>query len=225
MRDTACDQQTHPHHFHLHNPRQTPITLILYKIPRSKYITKPVLEQTHFHNNKKANDTNAFLMRNIRSCPQEIKATCYKALVRPIVEYASPVWDPSTRQNINMLDGVQRKAARFVTGDHKRTSSVTKILQDLQWPTLEKRRKQAKVTLLFKAIRELVEIPTNRLNPSDTGTRGHKKRYRIPHSRIESHKHSFFPSTIRLWNTLQTSTINQPDEDSFKRCLHFLNVP
>ena len=28
-----------------------------------------------------------FLQRNIASCPQDIKAQCYKTLVRPILEY------------------------------------------------------------------------------------------------------------------------------------------
>ena len=32
--------------------------------------------------------------RNLSSCPQDVKETAYKGLVRPILEYASPVWDP-----------------------------------------------------------------------------------------------------------------------------------
>ena len=32
---------------------------------------------------KKANNMNAFLCRNLSSCPQHIKETCYKTFVRP----------------------------------------------------------------------------------------------------------------------------------------------
>ena len=42
----------------------------------------------------KANRTLGFLRRNLSSCPQDIKEVAYKGLVRPILEYASPVWDP-----------------------------------------------------------------------------------------------------------------------------------
>ena len=42
----------------------------------------------------KAIQVNAFLYRNARHCPEIIKCNCYKSMVRPIVEYASTVWDP-----------------------------------------------------------------------------------------------------------------------------------
>ena len=35
-----------------------------------------------------------FLSCNPSSCPQDVKEMAYKGLVRPILEYASPVWDP-----------------------------------------------------------------------------------------------------------------------------------
>ena len=42
----------------------------------------------------KVNRTLGFLRRNLSSCPQDVKETAYKGLVRPILEYTSPVWDP-----------------------------------------------------------------------------------------------------------------------------------
>jgi hypothetical protein len=46
------------------------------------------------------------------------------------------------------LERVQRKVARFVMGDYKTTSSVKSMLEHLKWPTLEERRKRAKVTMI-----------------------------------------------------------------------------
>ena len=40
---------------------------------------------------KKANQTRAFLQRNLKACQREVKSQCYKTYVRPIVEYASVV--------------------------------------------------------------------------------------------------------------------------------------
>ena len=45
---------------------------------------------------QKVNNTLAFLRRNLRINSPDLKATAYKALVRPLVEYCSTVWDPST---------------------------------------------------------------------------------------------------------------------------------
>ena len=40
----------------------------------------------------------------------------------PMIEYASTVWDPHTRRNINKLEQVQRhSASRYVTGNHDYT--------------------------------------------------------------------------------------------------------
>ena len=38
------------------------------------------------------NSINAFLQRNIKSCPPKVKEICYKIMARPIVEYACTVW-------------------------------------------------------------------------------------------------------------------------------------
>ena len=58
-------------------------------------ISKDLKGNTHVSNVcTKANRTLSFLRRNLSSCPQDVKETAYKRLVRPILEYASPVWDP-----------------------------------------------------------------------------------------------------------------------------------
>ena len=72
---------------------------------------------------KKATTSLNFLKRKLHSCPSTVKDKCFKSLVRPIMEYAFCVWDPHTQRNINKLDMVQRRAARFVKGDYSRTSS------------------------------------------------------------------------------------------------------
>ena len=40
------------------------------------------------------------------------------------VEYA-----PHTESNINKIEAVQRRTARFVTGDYRRTSNVSSLLE------------------------------------------------------------------------------------------------
>ena len=54
---------------------------------------------------KKINSTRVFLQRNTRMCPRHIKARCYTTYVRPTLEYASTVWDPSTQKCAAKLRG------------------------------------------------------------------------------------------------------------------------
>ena len=61
----------------------------------------------------KDTQANAFFHQNLRHCPINIKCACYKSMVRSIVEFVSPVWDPCTIANINKLEAIQRAAARF----------------------------------------------------------------------------------------------------------------
>ncbi|KAI8518876.1 hypothetical protein Bbelb_021330 [Branchiostoma belcheri] len=66
------------------------------------------------------------------------------ALVRPSLEYGCSVWDPHNKDQVSRVEMVQRRAARFVCSDYRRTSSVTTMLQNLGWQSLEVRRKIAR---------------------------------------------------------------------------------
>ena len=130
------------------------------------------------HNQKvtsKANSTRAFLQRNIHQCPHETKVLCYKTLLRPVIEYASIILDLHTNANINILEMVQRRYARFVLHDYRRSSSVTAMFDHLHWASLQERRAQAKVELMFRIVNGLVDIPTLFLTPT-LMMRGHSQR-------------------------------------------------
>jgi hypothetical protein len=108
---------------------------------------------------KKVNSTLAFLGRNVSRCPTTIKAQCYTTLVRPTLEYASSIWSPIKKDSINKVEAVQRRAARFATGDYQRTSSVTAMLQQLHWQTLQSRREYAQTVMMHRIVYNLVDIP------------------------------------------------------------------
>ena len=52
-------------------------------------------------------------------------------MIRSVVEYASPVWSPSTEHKISKLEMVQRRAARFVMNAFSRSSSVSRMISQL----------------------------------------------------------------------------------------------
>ena len=79
----------------------------------------------------KGNQMLGVLRRNLKNCPRNLKDLAYKSILRPKLEYASSVWDPYTAENINKLEGVQRRSARFVCNKYSRKESVTSMLDDL----------------------------------------------------------------------------------------------
>ncbi|KAI8493409.1 DTW domain-containing protein 2 [Branchiostoma belcheri] len=112
---------------------------------------------THIkHTTSKAGRVLGVIRRNLTHCPSRVKATCYKALVRPHLEYSATVWDPHTIKGIQAVEAVQRRAARVTLNDYRRTSSVTQMLNDLQWPLLSERRRSARLTTFFKIVHNTV---------------------------------------------------------------------
>ena len=88
----------------------------------------------------KANKTLGLIKRNFSKCTPEIRYQIYKTMVRPQLEYASPTFDPNTQTDINKLEGVQNRAARFVAKDYRRTTSVTDLKHKVHLPELAGRR-------------------------------------------------------------------------------------
>ena len=92
---------------------------------------------------------------------KHIAKTASKAsstLVRSLLEYGSVVWDPYLTRDIDKLERTQRNCARFITGDYKsrHEGAVTNMLKDLDLPTLQDRRTNAKLVFLYKVDEGLV---------------------------------------------------------------------
>ena len=134
------------------------------------------------------------------------------------MEYACTVWSPHTRKNIQSLEAVQRRAACFVKNDYRFTSSVTAMLQNLEWPTLEERRWAIKATMLFKILHNLVYIPPDQyLIAATEYIRRHQQRLQqYLFFRVNAVMHSFFPSTISIWNKLPDDVVNAVTINEFK---------
>ena len=137
------------------------------------------------------------------------------SLVRPHIEYASSVWDPHLKDLTNKLEMIQRRAARFVNNDYRRTSSVTAMLKDLDWPSLKDRRTASRVTILQKARLGLLPLPVDDLLlPLQRPSRHfHLNSYQTIATNKDVYKFSYWPRTILDWNKLpyHITTITEPN--------------
>ena len=98
------------------------------------------------------------IQRNLWHCPRNIKEIAYTSLVRPKLEYASAAWDPFLKKDISALERVQHKAARFCSQNYNRYASVTDMIKDLGWATLETGRRQSRLTLMYTVTHGLIDI-------------------------------------------------------------------
>ena len=109
------------------------------------------------------------------------------------------VWSPFTKTNIDKIEMVQRKAARFVFNDYYRYSSVSNMLQQLNWDSLECRRTKAIIIMFYKIINNIVAVNfSNFLHRYFSTTRGHNMKFFTISASLGAYYHSFLPTSIRL---------------------------
>ena len=160
-------------------------------------ISKDLNWSNHINNiTAKANNSLRFIKRNIQTRNTKVKETAYTTYVRPQLEYCSAIWNPWQLTQTRKLEQVQRSAARFVKHNYDYTSSVTQMIKDLNWQTLEQRRTQNSLIIFYKIKNNLISVDHHHLIQT------RNINCLIPQSRTQYHANSFFPRTIRLWNSL-----------------------
>ena len=166
----------------------------------------------------KVNSTLGFIRRNLKHCNRKFKETAYISLVRSLFDYSSTVWDLHLQKDIDRIENVQRRQARFIYSDYKRTSSVTAIINELGWKPLNERRKEQRLVLLFKIVNDLVAIPAdNNIEYNQRPSRtSNSKQIKVPSATTEIYKHSFVPITVKDWNTLTESAVSRKTVEGFK---------
>ena len=80
---------------------------------------------------------------------KKIKESACISLVRSGLDYSSTIRDPYHQKDINRIETMQRRAARFVQNDYKRTSSVTSMMEVLGWKHLHERRREQRLNLHY----------------------------------------------------------------------------
>ncbi len=112
---------------------------------------------------------------------------------------------------------------RWIQRNYSSRSSINAILEDLGLGTLEERRQQQHLTLMYKILHGTVA-----LTPADLGLLPAENRTRTTHIHKLRHQgsttkellHSFIPRTITEWNRLPASLAEAGSLESFKSQLY-----
>ena len=144
----------------------------------------------------------------------------YVSFLRPLLEYASVVWDGCTLYEKENLEKIQLEAARIVTG-LTRSVSLEKLYKEIGWLKLSERRKYQKLVTTYKIMSGLAPSYLNEIFPN---TVNRTNPYPVRNSqnlatmcrRTELFSNSFVPSSAALWNDLPYQLKNSDTLQAFK---------
>ena len=169
----------------------------------------------------RANKTLSFIRRNLWQCSSSVKQQAYTALVRSQLEYGASIWDPYRQNQIDSIEKIQRRAVRFICSNYNREDSVTKMRQEIGLPSLEERRKQSWLIMMYKVVNHHTVIPLpDYIRPRARVTRSQQQhRFTRLSSMSDSYKFSFFPRTLKDWDGLPQQIIELPTLEEFKEAI------
>ena len=139
---------------------------------------------------KSANKVLGMIKRTFVSREPDIIVNLYKAFVRPHLEYCIQAWRPHLKKDIDLLEGVQRRATKLING----FSDITyqQRLAKLKLTTLETRRLREDTIEVYKILKGFDNVEYKDLfQLSTTNLRGHG--YKLFKARVNTDigKYSF----------------------------------
>ena len=93
------------------------------------------------------------------------------------------------------------------------------MIRDLGWATLETRRRQFRLTLMYKLTHGLIDIDRRKylIQHSESRKRGgHQFKFRAPYANKDVFKFSFVPKTIADWNYFPEAIVSSISLEPFK---------
>ena len=150
-----------------------------------------------------------FYRRFYQHTDSHVLLKLYLTVIRPHLEYASPVWDPFHKTEVDALENVQKFALRFCLKTWN--EGYDQLLLNAGIPSLKARRSRMNLCQLYKIINKITHFPDAPINPRKVhydSRSVNKNSVTVPRSNTSAYQHSFFPKSLSLWNGLPEDVTN-----------------
>ena len=164
----------------------------------------------------KANGRVGIIKRTFNKLNEENFKILYKSLVRPILEYCTPIWFPLNKREAEEIEKVQRRATKLV--NKVRNKTYEDRTENLDLTTLYYRRKRTDMIQTFKIFHGLDDLNSSQFFKTDpkSKTRGHKFKIVKKSVSTKLRQNSFSVRVENDWNKLPHTVVNAKSVNSFK---------
>ena len=147
----------------------------------------------------------------------------YSSFVLPLMEYGNVVWGGSFDCDFAKLEKINTDAMRLITGATAK-SNISKLNAETAFLTIRERSEDAILVMLYKVKSSLSpKYLTDLLPPENSKviqySLRNNKDIKVPFTRLEVFKRSFFPAAIKLWNKLDVNIRSCQTLSLFKQSL------
>ena len=170
---------------------------------------------------KKAYKQSIIMSRCFLSKNPYLLTRAFSTYVRPILEYASPIWSPHLRRDIDSLEKVQRRFTK--TFHNLRFLPYNIRLERLNLQSVSLRHSNLDLCTCYRLLHHLTHLdPLLFVSPRNHSvTRGHPFTLTKPIVHLNSSKYSFFSRIVDPWNALPLAVVSSLTLPSFKYKLKY----
>ena len=123
------------------------------------------------------------------------------------------------------VEMVQCRAIRWTLNNYSPHSSATEMQHELGWSSLEQRRCNARLVMLYKIINGHIAIPLPSYFQQLTRITRHSHPIALCqiHTFFNIYKYSFYPLAVVQWNRLSTNVVVLPTLEQFREAVRSLD--
>ena len=166
----------------------------------------------------KAGGLASSLLRSTVCRSPDFMVSLFVSHVRPILDYASCVWNTGYVGDSRLLEQVQRRWTKQIDGLHH--LSYRERLETLSLFSVKGRRLRADLIKYWQIIRgELGDLHELFSFAPDVGTRGHRFKLVLPLCSMDVRSRSFSVRCINKWNSLPSRVVEADTLSKFKGAL------
>ena len=170
------------------------------------------------HVTKRANKLMYLIRKAFQGCSLQVYSGLFTVYVRPLLEFAGPVWCPILVRDMQLLESVQRRATRMPFGPVR--PAYEERLRIFHLTSFQERRLRGDLIIVYRIIHNLLGVDLNNLFVLNMNNlRGHSLKLRKENFGTTVRQMFLSNRVFDTWNGLPEEVISAPSVNAFKNRL------